>query len=127
MKKILLLNLQIILTGIIMGVSMALSFHSPWWLALCIIPIFFGWIPIVALINMDDYLEKVFRIVFIEFLLSISSLMLGPLYLDEKSFLGIIGITALSFMTIITMALSFKLRNKWIIKDYYENKTGCES
>ncbi len=127
MKKILLLNLQIILTGIIMGVSMALSFHSPWWLALCIIPIFFGWIPIVALINMDDYLEKVFRIVFIEFLLSISSLMLGPLYLDEKSFLGIIGITALFFMTIITMALSFKLRNKWIIKDYYENKTGCES
>ena len=127
MKKILLFNSLIILTGIIMGVSMALSFHSPWWLALCIIPIFFGWIPIVALINMDEYLKKVYRIVFIEFLLSISSFILGPLYLDEKSFFGITGITALFFMTIISMAMSLKLRNKLIIKDYYENKTGCES
>ena len=110
-----------------MGVSMALSFHSPWWLALCIIPILFGWIPIVALINEIDYLEKTYIIVFIEFIISISGLILGILYLNEKSFLGITGMTASSFMTIISMALLLKLGNKLSIKDYYENKTKNES
>lgn len=128
MKKILLLNFQIIISGIITGISMALSSHSAWWLTLCIIPVFVGWVPIIALINkMDDHLEDVSTVVYTEFFLSITGLTLGPLYLDEKSFIGIAGITTLFFITIISMALLFKMRNKWIIKAYesWDSKSSC--
>lgn len=118
MKKIVLLDLQTLIVCFATGVIGGLGNITPWYLILFIFPLLFGWIPFHLLNKkMDEYLEKVTTVVVIDFLLSVTGLVLSAIFLDEKSFMGIPTAMALFMRIVAHIILISELQWRWDIRE----------
>ena len=118
MKKIVGLYLAVIFACFFIGGVIALSmYYSKWYLFLIILPISFGWLPIVPMFKLvPNYLTKATIFLIMMFLLFVAILLVGARYVNEDSFWGIVYAVGTFASALVTVVMMLKVHNLWIIR-----------
>lgn len=123
MKKIILLYFAAIFVCFFIGGVVALStYYSKWYLFLLILPISFGWLPIVYVCKLfSDQLVKSTIFLFLMLILLVAMFIVGARYIDEDSFWGIVYAVGTFASALVTVFMMLKVHNLWIIRSWWGN------
>ena len=119
MKQIAVLYFAAIFGCFVLGVVVALAAHfTPCYLILLMFPISLGWLPIAMMLDkvsesLSEYLLGTSILVSFVFIALIIALILGAVYVDEKSFWGMVYICTVFSSLIETVVIMLRLHMKW--------------
>ena len=119
MKQIAILYFAAIFGCFVLGVIVALAVHfTPWYLILLMFPISLGWLPIAKMLDnvsesLSEYLFGTSILVSLVFIALIIALIFGAVYVDEKSFWGVVYICTVFSSLIETIVIMLRLHTKW--------------